>query len=1130
MTSVQRFLPNVRNRVRDAVLTASSVQASTALRTLSVDRQGNGRVRLVGPYTGHEAATFDVEIAAGGTTLRASTPVFSGVGNGTLAVTGIAAPAVAETWTLTLVDLGTDTTHAQLQVDSIALRAVAAGAAGNLVRLTVTPDLTPTATDYSLLADWPAGTETLAGPEFDFGGLPLSAKGEMDATSARLRMGTDYTIYRPYRAYTDGAWRYGLTPAPARAIPAGTRVYAVTGGYNVVVTDGTTTETYAAVETFYDLCQALAASALVEVVGVVTADRTPGGMAMRDVPLRTSSWVLSATGVALSGLAPAVDAPTETITVACINADAVGSEVWEVTGTVSGALGQAISGDAFTSAAVAFTVPDKSAEVTGTGAFTTRFNATTRVEGDAGIPSVGVVDFTLGINARPVTVKFTYEERPNDAGCDFNDAAITGHISAACLGLEGGVSTMDAALKSRLTDVYEWRHDFFDANIEGNAFAAKADMDYADQVVLEITSALKETYTDSAALAEWDAAWTEVQSDFTALAATPAYEFFVPVYKTSADWLALGLPNYSGYAMWVNRVLVNRINGHMYRVTAVSGGQATGDVAIVSAIQFDQTSASVWKTDGTSSTMGGTTTCTVLDLGVASDLYQAWLSTTLGAEDGVHEDGSVSVSALIGQLVRRYAARMDLVRITAGIDPKSSASGMAAGDGCWRDVPEASHWWVDDSGTYFPAFTNVAYISSRQSCGSGASAGIPLGQSYTTREFGFAIAVGCEDRLKVGDSVTITIESTDGDKPYSVGATAEIQIVTAGPAYLAGGVDGDDTHVWSVLGSVSGAHADYEVPSDSSAVPAYTDDGVSMQFAFGGIPQALGDRWVYDIEAGQFRWRKGVGSWSSLTDIDDEVTLSDGVSAQFIAGAAPSFVGDDAYQFGAEQPAAPSHCQIPSAAQWQWDGATATLTIALGATETITALALARYTLPAGATLDIEGGDGSTWPESQSMDLSGPVSVAILAAPWAVSHLRLTVSDAAGGALGWLWAGEPLATTWSADTCRLVRQWATVRGAGLNPARQHLGRGTGGEIAWDADGNQTLLTDADRVALLAMLDDLQTGAEPMILVPHHLHPEDAALVDVQFDQVDMRDVHEWRPDDTQHRMISMSIPLAAVLE
>ena len=385
MTSVQRLIGNHTSLIRTATLTASDVAVANAVRTMDVTRTGNGRIRLTGDYSGHETSDIDIQIASGGATLRASTPTFAGVGNGTLTVDAVGGGAQAETWTLTLVDLGTDTTHASLTVDTLTLRAIVAGDAGNLIRLTVTPALVRTATQYSLLSDWPAGQTTLSSPEFDFGGLPLSAKGELDANSVRVQIGADHTVYRPYRVYKDAAWQYGLTPAPSRALAADSRLYSITGGYDIEVTDGTTTETYAGLVSFYDLAQALAASALVTVEGVVVADRKPGGMAVTDVPLRTGAWVLSATGVTLDDLTPATDAPTEAISVECINDEAVGAEVWRVSGSVSGELGLATTGTAFTSDALAFTVPDQAASVTGTGQKSWKYTPTTRDVGESQI-------------------------------------------------------------------------------------------------------------------------------------------------------------------------------------------------------------------------------------------------------------------------------------------------------------------------------------------------------------------------------------------------------------------------------------------------------------------------------------------------------------------------------------------------------------------------------------------------------------------------------------------------------------------------------------------------------------------------------------------------------------------------
>lgn len=1166
MTSVQRFIANHTNLVAGADLTASSVATSTVVRTTSVDRAGNGRVHLTGAYTGHEDASVDIEIASGGSTLRASEPVFTGVGNGTLAVTAIGGGAVAESLTFTLVDLGTETTAATLDVAGITLRARTAGAVGNAVRLSATPDLTATASDYSLLDAWPAGSETLDGVEYDFGGYPLSAKRELDAATPRLRFGTEPTVYRPYRAYSDGAWRYGVTPAPNKAVAAGTRVYTITNGYDITVevvaaawvagavravgalvkptvanghyyrctvagtshastqptwpttggtvTDGTATwidagaisEAYADVVTLYDLLTALAASDLIEVDGVVTVDRTPGGMAMRDVPLRTASWVLSATGVELSGLAPAADAPTETITVACTNADTIGAETWTVAGTVSGELGSATTGSAFTSPVVEFTVPAKAAGGAGATSYATRYEPVTRADGE-GTPAVCVHDVTLGANARPMSVTYTYTQRGTDAGLDCNAAVMAGRIDLALLGLEGGDMALDAELKSRLLTIYEWRRTFMESsvilgtNIYVNSFRRKL----IDSLVSLSVARLNDIYESSAGRAAWDTIFEAMQADVDGFDNAVALSTATSIVTSPHT----GTINVGGQ--------YNAATGG-YRcmsITKISDSERETSVTVTALVTTG------WSTGDTPFSVNDGTYTLVF---AASEAQPTTLID--GKYSQVFDDSTDKRSIAdeaVRELVVKYQAQFDVMLINVDILPKSDASSRI-GDGSWRDTG-ASAWWMDKTGTYFPVFSNTAYITASQSCGSGASAGIPEGQPYSTREIGFWIAVDGEQYLKEGDTVTITIASVDGARPYTVGDKAEIQIVTAGPAYLAGGVTGDDTQSWSVLGSVSSAQADYEVPTDGTTIPAYTDAGVTVQLAAGGIPFALGDAFGFDVEAGQFKWRKNAGTWSSLTDIAASVSLSDGLSAAFTAGAAPSFVAADAWSFGIEQPNAPSHLTAPTDDTWAWSGASATLTVDLGGTESIGGLALAGYDLPAGATVTVSGGDGTLWPESVTLDVTGAVAVEILDTPWAVSHLKITIGSATGGRLGWFWAGDPLATSYSADRCVINRVYAVTRGNGLNPSRLYAGQGAGGEIGWDG-----FLTQTDLTALLALLDHVQAAAEPFILVPHYLHPADAALVRADFDEISIEDRLEYHPDSTADRRIALTLPLAAQIQ
>ena len=386
MPSVQRYLSGRDNLVRTAALAASSVRPSTAIERTGTQRTGGGRARLAGAYTGHEAAQVDLEIVAAGGIPRASVPQFVGVGNGTLKVQDVDAAAPLQALTLTLCDLGIPTEAAALDVRELRIVARTPGAAGNSIRITVQPQLVRTPTQFSLLSDWPAGTALRSGSQWDFGGLPLTARGELDAASPRLQFGFDPQVYRAYRVYKDGAWQFGLSPALERDVPAGTAVFAVTGGYLVTVTDGATTETFGdtgaaqpEIVTFYDLAEALSASALVEVAGVLAADRSVGGQHAIDVPLRTQAWLLALGGaVKLQNVAVPAGAPTQAVTVRCINADKVGQERWSVTGDVSGALAVATTGEAYATPAIEFAVPVITPATVDSGEWSFKYEPTTR--------------------------------------------------------------------------------------------------------------------------------------------------------------------------------------------------------------------------------------------------------------------------------------------------------------------------------------------------------------------------------------------------------------------------------------------------------------------------------------------------------------------------------------------------------------------------------------------------------------------------------------------------------------------------------------------------------------------------------------------------------------------------------
>ena len=1026
MPSVQRFLSGRNNLVRDAVLAASSVRPSTAIERIAAQRAGGGRVRLAGAYTGHEAAQVEVEIVAAGGIPRASVPQFVGVGNGQLSVQSVDGAAPLQGLTFSLVDLGIPTEHARLDARQVQIRARAAGAAGNAIHITVEPQLTRTLTAWALLADWSAGTAVQTGTQWDFGGLPLSALGELDPDSPRIQFGFDPQVYRPWRQYKDGAWQFGVSPNMERGQPKGTAVYAVAGGYKITVTDGVDTEVYGdvaasqpAVVSFYDLLVALQASALVEVAGVVVVDRAVGGQASIDVPLRTSAWLMAMGGkVKLQGVTVPAAAPTQTVTVRCMNADVIGAERWSVVGDVSGTLAAATTGLAYDSAAVQFTVPAIDPATVGTGEWSFKYEPVSR-DAAAGVPSVCVRPFKFGRNAKARTVTFRYQRRPA-ADCKCSDVPPI-RVSDECLGIfEEGVD-MPPAVQTRLVSLMQWHAGFVGTNVglsvstnpaqDAVVSADVSDMALADAGIRLLVEGLQEVHESSAALTAWDAAVVSFQGELAA-------------YSTLI--------------------------------------RDTGEPPLRQPVPL-----------------------TVEEFG------------------------------------RKYAAKMDVCRVLAGIYPKKSDSSGGDAGGCWTDHG-GTHWWADVSGYYLPAFSNKAYISARRDT--------DTGEAYSTMEFGFGFIVACPERLAEGDTLTITISQVDGERPYQVGDEAVLQTIAAGPAWLAGGVDGTDVQTWRVAGSASGPLPDYLVPTDGAAVPVYAQVGVELQLAPGGIPFVLGDVFSLAIEAGQYRWRRDGGAWSAHTDIPatGADVLADGLTVHFDPGAAPSFAPGDAYGFDVHQPWAVSHARDALESMWGWAGSDATMVVDLGSVQNLGAVALARYELPEGATVAVElSDDAVTWSAPLAMDVSRAVSVRF--AGLQGRYVRVSVADAPGGSIGWIWAGMPMATDHHASTCQRRRRWAVGRGSGLNPAGLYAGAGDGWSLGW-VPGNDlgSRLLEADAQQIVALLDWAQETDEPLLFAPHYMHPQDASLVRFGADALDVSDKHEFQPDGAGHRLLSATLELEPV--
>ena len=107
-----------------------------------------------------------------------------------------------------------------------------------------------------------------------------------------------------------------------------------------------------------------------------------------------------------------------------------------------------------------------------------------------------------------------------------------------------------------------------------------------------------------------------------------------------------------------------------------------------------------------------------------------------------------------------------------------------------------------------------------------------------------------------------------------------------------------------------GRITDYALVTTAPAALPYSSGGDTVDFLItpGGIPFALGDTFVAEIEAAASKRRRDGGAWSSAIDIAT-TALADGLSVQFSGGVAPSWAAGDRWSYRAEgQPMAQCRC------------------------------------------------------------------------------------------------------------------------------------------------------------------------------------------------------------------------------
>jgi hypothetical protein len=1144
-----KYLFHERNTLASGTATATNIVPSAAVyRTDRATKAGGGAVALVGDYTGQDDATFDVEIVGSTSgTPRVSEPVFSGTGNGTLSDLAVSSAVAAQEFTITLEDLGTLTRKAYAPFQSATLFARTPGDNGNDITLSISgAGLVNTPTQYATQEEIRAGQNEYVGEHWNFGTPVLNIDGTIPQNAPRIRFGFDPQVYRAYRKYVSGRYVYGFSPAPVRDVERGTPVYTVTGSRTITITDGITTDTLPGIVTVYDCLRAIRDnSTLVEVEGVIVNDQLPGGQGVTELAFWTTPYLvgLKRDGTqyvesADIGVELGAQVPTERLTIRCRDTRNPGAETWTVRGEVSGELANAITGVQYNDSGYSFLIPvPASPESADRGSILVRF-VRPGWDGASPLPLFEAFRPVIGAEARTGTWSFEYRHRPTTL-CE-EPGTMIGGPSAGCLGLtpdEGGDPVSQASALRRMQELSAYVREHVQSNTASPPLRASdsVDQDIAfintaaailRQGLVEIIAgpslvppvregskayAVDDIVTDGAGFRYYaSTAGTTGSGAPTWSTTTGATTSDGTVTWTCLGKVALGIWDDAFARLKVDADVLKNISMEEFfspKLRSWEASEAYAEDDLVHPPSGSRLSTLLFKctTAGTTGSAAPDWTTATAIGDTVSDGSVVW---TLMAGD------SVALDSVFGQgnpidaaYFQRYESEMTEARAAAGLTPNFEFAGVN-GDGCWQDYPEEAYWWqYIGSEPYAPMFTGIYYHSALLSdIGSQTVA-------RSTKEFGFGPKIGCPELLQPGDQIIVRITGIGGPTTYEQGDTIELDCVRAVPLEFGGGQIGDDKLTFSVIGSVDGRLDDYEL--DLTAPGPYSDEGLEFKITPGQIEFGLGARWTFAVEAAQFKWRKNDGSWSSPADVPvSPVSLSDGLSASFVPGLAPSWVSGDRWTFKAEAVNGPGRALTMSDGALAWTGSTAiTMT---PPTPAIAGVYIGDHAIPSDATITLQGSDDnfSTTPLSVSIpwrarDIWHPIDASY-------AKYRLTINK--GGRISYLWLGAaPFECELRTGAAELGRLTKRIR---LPNATQRRGDG----VLVEHEGLPRSVAD-QFVDLLA--GACESSARRVAIVPRDAHPE-SGIVRIAAESIELTDVHGFQPVDGERSLIAVSLELEPI--
>lgn len=1074
--AVQAFLTHVDNQLGAASMTVSSVlPVANAVTPRTRNWHGRGDLAITGTYTGAEGGSIEVEIIDIDASDHAlvTAPEFLGVGNGRLTAATV---ATAQQVTVTLADLGEQLTAASINLGPVVVRARQPGTTGNAITLSIdNSGLSYTLANFSTLRELHTGDELLTGPEYDWATEVMGTDDVVPVSAKRIRLGDDdVTIYRQAKQFNGKGWDYRFFPALRRDISAGTPVYFVTGSRTVTVSDGVSTEVFAGIQTIHDLIRAIqTGSALLVVEGLVAEDHGPEGVATLEFDLRTTAYAEPSAGSGSRYALRFVDvtvgsgASTELVRAKCFaiardeHPDAgLGHELWSLSGTVSGDLGVLATGVAYSHPAGKFGLKIPAQYPEGWGSKRGKL----AVQSVRAATSVEVVNLYTGTEASDQTITLTWRVPGEDGQPP---------VGGAC-DSRGMASASVNPSRLGLTDL---------PATSGGGSASSAGELGAERYVDDFYFQPAET-RHNLAVAPYGAyriSGSTTKPGAVMLSTNQFVPIELNVYGATGSLLTEGvdyvlLPNgnpggFPDGSTWIKPL-----------TTAFFAEESVSDTPVPLVLD---------------ATLGD-------DHWVPAPDFIALTGTFYPAMDVA---GGWSKS-LLGSSIPNYTGTK------AALSYTNQVHLVCAGSGAVSATLAESYWEVKGStGTaYDRAGANGVYYS--------AVSGVD------THEFAFELHCRCPQFLKSGDSITLAIKDARWPATYQVGDVLYLPIVAAMPLRLAGGHDGDNVQTWLVSSSTQGALPAYALDADSPS--AYSAAGVSFLITPGTVPFAEGDKYSFGVAGGHFRWRWAGASWSAAAPITlAAVDLGAGLTLQFATGSSPMFVAGDRAEFAVWQPGAARHVADPDRNVWRWAGSSAQLDWEWATPMLLSAIALAHVRVPESASVevtmssngvDFEPGPALCWSADRRHALGW------LASPQAVRAVRLSVSDAAGGEIGWVFAGPAWRATYSARVTQ-SRHYKMAGGAEARGAGQTC---LAEVAAWEVDWSKGSLSASEAYGLVARISDSKRRDNaPLVFLPNVMRADEFGLVTAS-DEVVMDDVFGEQPKQGDLRRYAIKLQLEAL--